>query len=46
MIGKTISHLPREIIRQSNFVGIDRPNISRGEQFRERFVILLRDLKV
>jgi hypothetical protein len=31
MIGKTISHLPHEIIRQFNFVGIDLSNISRGE---------------
>jgi hypothetical protein len=31
MIGKTNSHLPREIIRNFNFVGIDLSNISQGE---------------
>jgi hypothetical protein len=31
MIGKQISHLPREIIRHLIFVGIDPSNISPGE---------------
>jgi hypothetical protein len=38
MIGKTISHLPREIIRHFNFVGIGLLNISRGESQHTKII--------